>query len=257
MPALRRSAPLVAWILGLGALLVALHAVGGGGLAAPDLRQPGSWSDWAAARTPAEAAMAVLRLVALALGWYLLVVTALAVALRLGQGGGRLVTVADVITLPFVRGLVQAAVGVGLAGAAVAAVGAAGPSGRVPTAAEVALVATVAGDATAEADDEPVVMQRLPVDDAAPVMQQVLDEPAPVPAGDHTWVVGAGDHLWSIAERVLAESWGRSPDDAEVVPYWQQVIELNRAELPDPGNPDLLFPGQRLHVPTPPAPPTP
>src|SRR4051812_30971445 len=118
----RRFAPIVAWVAGLVALLAGMAAIGHGALAAPDLRDPGSWGDWVAARTAAEAAVAILRVVVLVLATYLLLVTLLAVVLRVGRAG-RLVTVADVVTLPFVRSLVQAGLGIGLAGAAVAAVG--------------------------------------------------------------------------------------------------------------------------------------
>lgn len=245
MATLRRSAPVVAWSLGLCAVLVAMSALGHGALAAPDLRAPGSWSGWLADRTAPEAAMAILRVVVLALATYLLVVTVLAVVLRLGHAG-RLVTVADVVTLPFVRSLVQAGLGVGLAGAALAAVGtmavdAPGPRGA-PTAADAALVSSVSsGDA---------VMQRLPPEGAPPVMQKL--PAADRPSGDRTWTVAAGDHFWSISSQVLAESWGRVPSDQELTPYWEQVVEANRGRLADPGNPDLLFPGQELVLPAPP-----
>lgn len=242
--ALRRLAPMVVWVAGLGALLVAMAALGHGALAPPDLTAPGSWGDWLAARTAPEAAVAILRLVVIALAWYLLVVTVLAVALRLGSAG-RLVTVADVVTLPFVRSLVQAGLGIGLAGAAVAAVGSVamehpGPRGA-PTAADAALVSSVSpGDA---------VMQRLSPEGAPPVMQKVTAE---APSASRTWTVTAGEHFWSISTRVVAEAWGREPTDHEVAPYWEQLVEANRGRLADRSNPDLLFPGQELVVPTPP-----
>jgi nucleoid-associated protein YgaU len=86
-----------------------------------------------------------------------------------------------------------------------------------------------------------------------------LAVPTPVPtsvapvAPAPTWTVAPGDHLWSIATRVLAEGWGRAPSDAEVAPYWEQVVGVNRDRLADPADPDLLFPGQVLVVPRPPA----
>lgn len=244
---LRRLAPVLGWLLALVGVIIAMQALGSGALAAPDLAEPGSWSDWVAERTAPEAAVAVLRLLVLVLAWYLLVVTVLAVVLRLGSAG-RLVTVADVVTLPFVRSLVQAGVGVGLAGAAVAGIGAAtsggpalDPPGRT---ADVSLVSSSVRDGDA-------VMQLLPPEGAAPVMQKLGEEPASPPA-ERTWTVQSGDHLWSVAERVLTEAWQRPPSDEEVAPYWEQVVEHNRSQLPDPGNPDLLFPGQVVAVPTPP-----
>jgi nucleoid-associated protein YgaU len=50
---------------------------------------------------------------------------------------------------------------------------------------------------------------------------------------------------------VLASAWGRPPSDAEIVPYWRQLIEVNRAVLADRDNPDLIFPGQLFTVPAP------
>ena len=40
------------------------------------------------------------------------------------------------------------------------------------------------------------------------------------------------------------------------MPYWQQLIEVNRDRLAPPGDPDLIHPGQRFHLPDPPPDPT-
>jgi nucleoid-associated protein YgaU len=261
MSGLRRAVPLVGWVLLLATVLAGMTAAGSGALAGPDLGDPASWGDWAQARTSPEAAVAVLRLVAIALCWYLLAVTLLAAVTSLGRAG-RLVSAVDVVTLPFVRRVVQAGLGVGVAGAAVAAVGAGtAPEPPVrPTAADVALLVTAPGggpsmvrvDDVAPADDD-----ALDLDDAPPVMQR-LAEVEEAPAGDdQTWTVTAGDHLWSIAEETLARAWRRPVSDAEVTPFWQQVVELNRDRLADPANPDLVFPGQVLAVPRPPSAPGP
>ena len=66
----------------------------------------------------------------------------------------------------------------------------------------------------------------------------------------------SGDCFWTIADDLLHRAWGRAPTDAEIVPYWLRLIEANRAELADPGNADLIFPGQVFAVPTPPPPPS-
>jgi len=74
--------------------------------------------------------------------------------------------------------------------------------------------------------------------------------------GAETTEVRPGDSFWSLAEEHLEDVWGRrNLTDAEIVPYWKTLIDANRAELTDPGNPDLLLPGQRLTVPE--APPDP
>ncbi len=62
-------------------------------------------------------------------------------------------------------------------------------------------------------------------------------------------MVESGDHFWALAEETLAAGWGRSPTDAEVTPYWSDMIELNRERLLPPGDPDLIHPGQQFLTP--------
>jgi len=69
------------------------------------------------------------------------------------------------------------------------------------------------------------------------------------------WVVRPGDDLWSIAEATLARAWGHPPADADLARYWWRVVQTNRADLPEPANPSLLFPGDRIAIPPPPAAP--
>jgi hypothetical protein len=225
---LRRAGPVVLWLAVLVGVLLGAGAVGHGALAAPALGNPASWSGWLADRTPAAAAMAVVRLVVLGLTWYLLVATVVAVAVRLVRAG-RLVPVVDVVTVPFVRSLVQAALGVGVVVASF------GPVAAV--------------DAVPVASSQ--VLQR-PLPASEPPVLRELDPPAPpARAAERTWTVAPGQHLWSISAEVLSASLGRPPAEGEVAPYWQQVVEANRARLADPANPDLLFPGQVLVLPAP------
>lgn len=64
------------------------------------------------------------------------------------------------------------------------------------------------------------------------------------------WVVEPADSFWSIAEEVVGSATGGAhPDERTVRRYWRRLIDANRSVLVDPGNPDLLVPGQRLHVP--------
>lgn len=250
---LRRALPLVAWVAALVVGLLGAVALGStAALAAPPLLEPARLGSWAAARGPVEAAFAVLRIVFVALTCYLLLATLLAVVLRLGRAG-RLVTVVDVVTLPWVRRIVQQAVGVGMAGAALAAVGAASaqPAGATPTALVTAAHPALSPPAAEPADDAPAV-QRPELEQGPPTMHR-LDHPAP--AGAAHVVLEPGDHLWSVAERSLAEAWGRAPTDGELVPYWEQLVEVNRAGLPDPANPDLVLPGHVVALPAPPAAP--
>jgi nucleoid-associated protein YgaU len=98
-------------------------------------------------------------------------------------------------------------------------------------------------------------MERLPDETTAapPATAAPLASPAPTPT---THVVAAGDHFWAIASSTLTEFWGRAPTEAETVPYWEHLVAANRGVLSDPGNADLLFPGQELTLPTPPPSPS-
>jgi nucleoid-associated protein YgaU len=81
--------------------------------------------------------------------------------------------------------------------------------------------------------------------------------PAPAAIGvTDRWTVQPGECFWTIAEDVLQRAWGRAPTDAEIVPYWQRLIEANRSELADPANPHLIFPDQVFRVPPPDSTPT-
>lgn len=62
-------------------------------------------------------------------------------------------------------------------------------------------------------------------------------------------VVEEGDNLWDLAEDHLEDAIDRQAANAEIIPYWLDVIDENRARLHDPTNPSLIHPGQRLHLP--------
>jgi hypothetical protein len=98
--------------------------------------------------------------------------------------------------------------------------------------------------------DEEATMTWLPPDKA------LAPTPAPAPSRPpETWVIEPGEHLWAVAEQHLAEEWGRSPSDAETAPYWRMLVERNRSRLPNPNDPDLVYPG--LVIELEPAPPRP
>ncbi len=68
---------------------------------------------------------------------------------------------------------------------------------------------------------------------------------------DRAVVVDEGDTIWAIAREDLE---GATPDDtgrvpnAEVAELVEEIAEINRAELN--GDPDLIYPGQRLQLPS-------
>ncbi len=177
----------------------------------------------------------VIRLLSVAaavLAAYLALVTSAAVVLRVA-GAHPLARALDSVTPAFARNAIAALMSVGLG---------------VPTMARADTATT----------DPPMVMHRLPDESTATTtttVPRVAAEAAPSPphAPDLTWTIQPGQHFWAVAERVLERAWGRSPTDAEVVPYWRDLIAANRGRLYDRNNPDLVFPGQVLVLLPPPA----
>ncbi|WP_436794055.1 LysM peptidoglycan-binding domain-containing protein [Actinospongicola halichondriae] len=74
-------------------------------------------------------------------------------------------------------------------------------------------------------------------------------DPGRGPPAASTYEVVDGDNFWSIAETMLETDTGGPVSDAQVVSYWQTLIDANADQLVEPGNPDLIVPGQMLDVP--------
>lgn len=70
---------------------------------------------------------------------------------------------------------------------------------------------------------------------------------------DSTHEVVAGDNLWTMAEQSLTAAWDRAPSTAETAGYWRQLIDRNADGLRS-GDPDLIHPGEVIHLPAIPAP---
>ena len=348
---LRRSVAFGVWCVALAGGTALVHALGTGALAAPPT-DPATWATWLDGRDPLVASIALLRLLVLAVCWYLVGVTSIGLLARLFRAT-RLLRIADALTLPPVRRLLQQTLGVALATAMVASVTSPG-GGAVATTSTVRLAAAAAEDdgsspdgsspdgsspdgsspdgsspdgsssgglssygllwgaqgPVASTDDGPpsVTLRGLPYPPIAgqawpdttvadPVTPghaapdpavspparplapatallpwQVGSEPgaagdgeatddlesptastSPTTATDDprlaTHTVRTGESLWRIASSRLAQEHGRSPSDAEVVPYWRELIERNRDRLPDRDDPDLILPGQELLLP--------
>ncbi len=74
------------------------------------------------------------------------------------------------------------------------------------------------------------------------------EQPADDIAEAVTVVVEGGDHFWSIAEEALTDAWGRSPTDAEIAPYWVELVAANKERLLPPKDPNLIYPDQTFIV---------
>lgn len=254
MGTFRRLMPLLTWVATLAVAIALFTALGNGPLAAPPITTPSAWGEWAAAREPVVATVAILRLAVLAMAWYLVGVTTIGAAARLAQLAS-LTRVADALSVPLVRRVLQTSLGVGLATAFVASAA----SGVVASRPDPPSMQPIAGGARTEL--EPPGMRPLDTpldtteDDGGAPTQQAVEAPVvadpDVAAPDEvaTHEVRTGDHLWSIAHDHLAAVTKTDPSDDEVAAHWRDVIDANRGRLVDPDNPDLLLPGQEVLLP--------
>lgn len=233
----------------IAAGLVWLHVLGAGDLGAPPLSLDGAAS-WLDNRDTAIAAFALLRLVALGFGWYLLLITAVGGAARYLQLT-RLTSVVERLTFPFVRGMLG---GMALLG------GMAAPPPGQPRAPDAMIelssdpTSTTAPDT--DALDDQATLHLLTEDSAEPVpVPPPVPAPAPAPAPPapsaeaNSWVIQPGESFWSIATEHLADIHGRPVTENEVGPYWRQLVERNRPRLVNPSDADLLFAGQVIELP--------
>jgi len=229
---------MAAWSVTLVAALAVLHRSGGDAMALPTLSVPGRWSTWLEERGPLVAAFALLRALALSGAWYLVVATTVGTALRLGRST-RLVLVSDALTPRPLRHLLAAFAGAGLVtSAAFAPAYAVGPS------------------APANPPPPVITMHRLAPGESPPSTATTAPPPTPAPGAQvDQWVVRRGECFWTIAAGVLGRAGDRRPTNAEIVPYWQRLIDANATVLVHPGDANLIVPGQILKIPAPPAPP--
>jgi nucleoid-associated protein YgaU len=75
------------------------------------------------------------------------------------------------------------------------------------------------------------------------------------PVATDVTTIAAGGNLWQVAADALGAAWGRAPANAEIVPYWRRLIDTNRSRLARADDPDLVFPGQEVELPSIPAAP--
>ena len=203
----------------------------------------GSWdalSRWYDTVGPEMATIALLRVAAVALTGWLLLAGSLQV-LGAIAAPSRLQSLADRISPRSLQRL-----GHGLAGLSLTA-GLAAPAPGAGTPAPPPLVEVPASAAGPVDDGHGTATMHL-VEDGSPAS---MPAPTPVPPADPVGelTVGAGDSFWSIAVEELSDPSGNPPSDRQVAAYWRRLIDANRSRLVDPGNPDLLYPGQMLTLP--------
>jgi hypothetical protein len=240
------------------ALIVALHWSADSSTTIPF----GSFADWVQATDPGLALVAMARLVALAIGYWLLVTTVL-YALAHHLGWESMTDTLRWITLPAVRRIVQGVTAMSLTGASIM-----GP-------AAVSVVPALAQDDTivAQADDtsSDETSAHGAATDGAAYEPDAAGWPQPDSGSDFwrpssaTQIQGAGqaggqaaqpgnhtvvkgEHLWSISADHLRATVGREVTEDEIGQYWVRVIDANRSVIRS-GDPDLIFPDEQITLP--------
>ncbi|MFQ5968236.1 MAG: LysM peptidoglycan-binding domain-containing protein [Acidimicrobiia bacterium] len=195
---------------------------------------------WLATARIEEVLMLGLRWTGLALAYWI-ALSVLVAGLASIRRGTRFGLVARRLMVPFVRHLLDRTLVLAIAIAPVApSVPAwASPPAALPIEILPPYVPVPAGPEkdeteTREPPDNPAIIPALPG----------VTSPAP---GD-TYVVVKGDNLWRIACRQVRAETGGKPTSSQIVPYWLELIELNRDRLRS-GDPDLIYPGEELLLP--------
>ena len=243
------------WLITLTATFV-IGYVGNQRLAAPPVVHPTGMMTWWSAVGPVVGALSVLWAVSVAVGAYWLLLCTAAIT---AHSSGRVIWLAR-LKLPGAAHLLRATAGASILGATIVAASGCGVGG-----------AGVARSNSAQAPAPPLLLPvsgaptttvptglpgTAPPETPAPVLRSSAgttlqpSTPALEAVGDTTkWTVKPGDDLWSISESVLAGRLGYQPDERQVASLWLQVVEANRAHLPDPANPNLIFAGEVVDVP--------
>lgn len=229
-------------VAGAGATITLLNRMGTPHIPWSDLSQ------WLDATSTEDALVAVVRLVALGVAWWVLASTTIyviAAALRLP----RLVRCLGWATLPGARRLVD-----GLVAGSIVAGTSLGTS--VPALAEADDPVQSTIYTPRPAGDGPTYVPVPAGDDASTTTTATVPLPLPrpfvarrVPVTVHR--VEPGEHLWGIAEDVVAGATGRPGTElgaADIAPYWRRLVDANTDRLRS-GDPDLIHPGEELVVP--------
>lgn len=262
MQFVRRWIPIVLWVSACAGALALLWSVEETRFAPPP-PNPADWSRWASGRDVLDATAGVSRvLTTVALGYLLLASVAHLLALAWGPAGVRRIT-ARFSPAPVAALAATAVLGGSPLAAAMGSPGAHtrgdDDPGGIPTPVMRIIDHDASGTTTTTPTTTPTTISTTMATDT-PVTEagrKAATSPPPVQApGGSTrgvkalgYVVAPGDNLWSIAHRRVRLELGREPTEAEIRGYWLALIELNAPRMVEPGNPDLLLPGQELRLP--------
>jgi hypothetical protein len=246
-PLVRRPTRAIAALLALVCLILGLHALSRLGLRGPTGTSRDELDQWLG--DPLPAAATLVRWLALALAYYLaaVVVAVILAGERLSNTPLRYVVPSGLAsTIGVLLGL--SAVAIPLANH----MHHAGQSNQsVSPDTEVLQLVELEEPPTLRAVDEPMA----PGPDLGHLTPVRPDSGVGAPVNEETWTVEPGDSFWAIAEEHLRDEWSRAElSDGEVATYWRTLIDANTDRLVEPGNPDLLLPGQVLILPQTPPP---
>lgn len=222
-----------------------------------------SGSDWFREVSPADGLLAVLRLVVLVGLAYLLLSTLLLLTSTILRASvvDRL---AARFTGPSLQRFLRTSAGIGIGTVtslqSLTAGAAPPPVTEPPDPVPAATVEPTAEEVTTltRVDDPQVRPDEPNQTEAAPgEPESATVTTAPAEAGETSatdwWTVAPGDHLWHIAEETWLDQRGEAPSLQQTTAYWHVVCEANHGRLVDPGNPDLIMPGQQIALPPVPA----
>jgi hypothetical protein len=223
------------------ALAVLWHA-GHGLLRPPPLSISGA-RVWLAQRDALVVSFVFVRVLALVVGAYLLLLLVLGGIGQVASGARRYHVIVDRLSFGLARAVLST---VGLSTVAIAA----GPAAhaQVPTSSTATIHAI-----RAQPSPSPTQATIRAVPASTTTTTTTLPSapaPAPVPPAATSldaeqYVVAPGDSLWSVAASRIGEVTGRAHlADDEIASYWRSVLAAN-----DLANPDLLFVGQTIELP--------
>lgn len=269
---IRRTASVAAVVMAEAGALVILYRLGSYG---PTAVEWGDLGRWLADTPPEDVLVALVRVAALALTWWIAASTILYVLARMTRVPG-LVRAVEWTTLPSVRRLVDGVAVTTIAAGSVlgtSGVAAAAPADRNPVVVQLGAegpsvttapryrprpagsgdtVGTAPATAVAAVTTAPPARTTIPSDvaDRGDGSSSTAGA-SEAPDDAASYVVQPGDSLWKVAERHLANLTGRSETDVatpELGRYWARLVDQNRGRLRS-GDPDLIYPGEHLTLP--------
>jgi hypothetical protein len=248
---MRRGPRWLASVVLLATALTAIWRAGSGLLQPPPLSISGTQM-WLAQRDALVVSFALLRVVALVTGAYLLLVLLVAGVAHVVAGAHRCHVILDRLSFGLARALLST---MGFTTVALAA----GPPAhaQVPTSSTATIHAI---GSTPSQSPTRATIHALPAgttttttEPSPPAPAPAAPSPQPMQATPPTtttrdaeqYVVAPGDSLWSVAASRVSEVTGRAdPGDEAIASYWRTVLDAN-----DLANPDLLFVGQTIELP--------